>query len=166
MTTYPNLTSNWQACAKWISDCGESLPECIKQKLMSNKLKLQEFAECLRDGTVLCSLLQYLEPSLYIHMSQLSHNSSSLKSLSLKNIQLYLDACKREPFNMKENDLFAAEMLYHLNLEPVIASLSLLSNLKSIGSKSKGGFSFNPMEDANADYMHIYQNGQLIDTGY
>ena len=157
--------SNWLKCAHWLNDC-EALPDIIRQKLNTSQLKFEDFAEAIRDGTCLCRLLEYLAPTgTQIDLSQLNQHCSNIRSLSLKNIQLFLEKCTSSPFNMSENDLFAPEMLYDLNLEPVIVSLSCLSNLRCVQSKSNGGFYVNAMEEDSDEFQQLYNKGQLKDTG-
>ena len=168
-------TTNWKLCALWLNDC-ECLPEYTSLKLKQARLEFDEFAEAIRDGTCLCSLLDYLRPNCIdlskLHTTRVNSTTSTvqqhaplIRSLCLKNIQLYLDTCRGEPFYMNESQLFAPEMLYDLNLEPVVRSLSLLSNLQCVQAKCNGGFYLSPDElTDNTVYDSVYLNAQLQDT--
>ena len=158
------VTSNWKLCAMWLNDC-ECLNECVKQKLIASKLTFDEFAQSLRDGVSICNLLEYLVPSV-LDFEQLNQNVFPIRSLCIKNVELYLNTCKGAPFYLSENDLFAPDMLYDLNMEPVIRSLSILSNLKCVQARCNGGFYLNPddMND-NSVYGQVYLDGQMEDTG-
>jgi len=162
-------TTDWKLCAHWLDDC-ECLPKEISAKLRLKTLEFNEFAEAIRDGTCLCTLLDYLRPNC-IDLAKLqttrvnNAHAPLIKILCLENIQLYLKTCRGEPFFMSESQLFAPEMLYDLNLQPVIRSLSLLSNLSCVQAKCNGGFYLAPDElTDNAIYDSVYLNAQLQDT--
>jgi DNA-directed RNA polymerase len=66
--------------------------------------------------------------------------------LCLKNIRLFLDACKSPLlFNMDESDLFDEHMLYEFDLARVIRALSILSVSKF--GKERGIEGFNLMSE-------------------
>ena len=152
------LTNNdWLTCAKWLNKC-ECLPQAISQRLKANELTLNEFANALRDGEVLCNLVSYLQPGC-IDLSLINRRAQASATLSLNNIRLFLSACKSSNFfNMEESDLFNENMLYNCDLVPVIKALHALS--KSPASREKGGegFELGVESSTSASHDDIYYN--------
>ena len=107
--------NDWLQCAKWLNDC-KCLPYAVQQRFLSNELTLGEFANVLRDGEVICNLANYLIPGS-IDLTQINKRAQMSQMLCLKNIRLFLDACKSPAyFNMDESDLFDAHMVSSLSL--------------------------------------------------
>jgi hypothetical protein len=145
---------DWISCAKWLDSCN-CLPLYLKQRLSSRQLTLSEFAHSLKDGEILCNLVAYLEPDS-IDLSQVNKRAQNSQVLCIKNIELFLDACKSPHFNLTDSHLFDPGMLYDLECLPqVIRALSILSksNLKSSKSnKNPTGFdliSDSPLNNIN-----------------
>ena len=147
-------------CASWLNDC-ECLPDTIKAKLQEKKLTVKEFGECLRNGEVLFNLLEYLVPGA-LDFSELNETSklSPSRTMCIKNIESFLEACKNAPFQMKENDLFDAETLFDLDLGPTINTLYKLSHNKGAMARCNGGFHINSdeMEDYDDQFSNDYED--------
>jgi guanine nucleotide exchange factor VAV len=147
-------------CASWLNDC-ESLPDNLKTHLANNDLKFADFAECLKDGLVLCNLLDYLNPGC-VDFTKLHVQYAYLpRALCIDNIKIFLDACKNA-FEMAESDLFEPEMVYDLDVAPVIRSLSSLSRCKAAQARCNGGFVYDEDNDASPTtgdsiYEEIYK---------
>ena len=123
-----------------------------------NNLKLNEFSCGLRDGVILCNLLNYLSPGS-IDSSQIARRSTQNRSACIKNIRLFLEACKKE-FDLNDQLLFQADMLYDLNVERVFITLSTISKLKQVEQKcNRSGFNI----ESNQHELENYYNIEPID---
>ncbi len=98
---------------------------------------MNEFANSLRDGEVLCNLANQIYPGC-IDLTQINKRSQMSQLLCLNNIRLFLDSCKStQYFCLNESDLFDEHMLYDLvDLACVIRTLSILSNHKQTLKKT------------------------------
>ncbi|CAF0764371.1 unnamed protein product [Brachionus calyciflorus] len=136
-----NSTIDWLECAKWLNNL-DCLPFVLKHKYMTNQLHLNEFASFLRDGEILCNLLNRIIPGC-IDSSQINKKSQMSQLLCLNNIRLFLNVCKSDKyFNMEDSDLFDENMLYDLSdLACVIRTLSSISkNELTIKATNLNGF--------------------------
>ena len=132
--------NDWLLCAKWLIDC-ECLPQILLDRFMTHDLTLGEFANSLRDGEILCNLANVLLPGS-IDTTLINKRAHMSQMLCLKNIRLFLDACKSPLlFNLDESDLFDEHMLYEFDLARVIRALSILSNSKVCAECGIEGFS-------------------------
>jgi hypothetical protein len=136
-------------CAKWLNEC-QLLPS-------AETLDLYKFAECLRDGIVLCNLLEYLSPNS-IEYSRIKKNVHFSRILCIKNIELFIDTCKSKPFNLSEKDLFQPAQLYDFGLKPVIQTLSILSNSDAALFCGIKGFQ---LVEPKVEEEKIYENAFL-----
>lgn len=124
MTSMSNENNDWLQCVKWLMNC-QCLTQILIERFISNDLTLNEFANALRDGEILCNLANFLLPGS-IDVTQINKRAHMSQMLCLKNIRLFLNACKAH-FNLNESDLFDEHMLYELDLSRVIRALSILS---------------------------------------
>lgn len=148
---------SWLECAKWLDSC-LVLTEQLRSRLRMNNLKLNEFSCGLRDGVILCNLLNYLSPGS-IDSSQIARRSTQNRSACIKNIRLFLEACKKE-FDLNDQLLFQADMLYDLNVERVFITLSTISKLKQVELKcNRSGFNI----ESNQNELENYYNIEPID---
>lgn len=91
---------------------------------------LYELGCLLQDGVILCQLSNLLHPHS-INPNEYSQCFQMPQCLCLKNIRLFLQACKTV-FNMKENDLFEPAHLYEMkDLAKVIHTLSQISQTEA-----------------------------------
>jgi guanine nucleotide exchange factor VAV len=158
-----SFNTNWKICAKWLIDC-ESLPKFLSEKLYRNQLTFDEFACSLRDGVILCSLLDYLRPGS-INLSLVNRQTNLGETLSLENIQLFLDTCVNQ-FNMNETDLFPPDVLFDLNMESVFSTLSILSKTDAAAERCNGGLHLISGDDEseNASDLYFQLANNYIDT--
>ena len=146
------MQQSWLECAKWLDACGV-LTETLREQLQKNSLTLTVLAHGLRDGVILCNLIETLcpgstDPTQIVHRTQSRH-------ASVKNIKKFLSACKKE-FQLSDQELFQAEMLYDLYIEHAIRALSTISKLKQVEQKfSRSGFNINSCQNEIEDYYNI-----------
>merc|ERR1712179_858425 len=89
--------------------------------------ELLEFADSLRDGVILCAIVNKMKPGS-VHYQQKVINISHNEFLCKRYIDLFLRAC-RETFHIEEKKLFSWSDLYHLaNFKAVLHTLTVLSN--------------------------------------
>lgn len=114
-------------CARWMDNLN-CLPLILRERLHSNQLQLNEFASSLRDGEILCKMLNMIIPGC-IDSSLINKRAQMSQLLCLNNIRLFLDVCKSpQYFNLPESDLFDEHLLYDLgDFACVIRTLSLIS---------------------------------------
>ncbi len=117
-------------------------------------MTFDEFACSLRDGVVLCTLLDYLRPGS-INLSQVHRQSNLGETLSLENIQLFLDTCRNQ-FNMNETDLFPSDVLFDLNMESVFLTLSILSKTDAAAERCNGGLHLISGDDESETTSELY----------
>jgi guanine nucleotide exchange factor VAV len=116
-------------------------------------LNINEISNGLRDGLVLCNLLKHI--SSLDHSSEINWRAKG-RVACLKNIRMFLENCKKE-FNLTDEDLFQADMLYDLNMECIFNALSKISRIDSVEKKC-GYKGFNVNENELSD---IYENIQV-----
>jgi guanine nucleotide exchange factor VAV len=118
----------WQACAEWLCAL-EVLP--ANHKVMMPDATFQDLAYTLRDGVLLCHIVSSLDVSS-INNTAVNHRPQMAQFLCLKNIRLFLAACKSH-FGVREADLFEPSMLYDFtDFERVLHTLSELSRSSKV----------------------------------
>ncbi|XP_049332703.1 guanine nucleotide exchange factor VAV3b isoform X2 [Astyanax mexicanus] len=141
----------WKQCTLWLIEC-RVLP--ATHRVMADWAQVFDLAQTLRDGVLLCQLLNNLRPDT-INLKQINLRPQMSQFLCLKNIRTFLSACC-ETFNMKKNELFDAFDLFDVrDFEKVIDTLSKLSHT-SIALQS--GIRPFPTEESveNEDiYIHL-----------
>lgn len=141
MSYQTNSNNDWIECVKWLNNL-DILPIVLRQKFLTNQLKLNEFASFLRDGEFLCNLVNQIVPGC-IDSTFINKRAQMSQILCLNNIRLFLAACKSERyFGMTNSDLFDEHMLYDLvDFACVIRTLSILSkNELTVKSTNINGF--------------------------
>ncbi|XP_071948416.1 guanine nucleotide exchange factor VAV2-like isoform X2 [Antedon mediterranea] len=117
------MTEPWKVCRDWLIDC----------KVIQNGNRLTQFnaeifdlAQLLRDGVVLCQLLNMIKPGT-VDLRSISIRPQMFKFSCTKNINVFLQACATT-FKLSQSQLFAADSLYDVSdFEAVIRTLSYLS---------------------------------------
>jgi len=105
---------DWLMCAKWLNSC-KCLPPKLQQKLLTDDLTLNQFANALRDGEILCNLANYLIPDS-IDVTKINRRARASQTLCIMNIRLFLDACSSpDIFNIDKRDLFDEYMVANIN---------------------------------------------------
>lgn len=113
---------DWKNARQWIISTGISM----ENKSMQYSEELLDFAESLRDGIILCAIVNKLKPGCVQYRMKVN-NPDHHEFLCLRNIGLFLRACV-DVFHLSEKNLFEDIDLYHLtNFKAVVNTLSLLS---------------------------------------
>ncbi|XP_072525083.1 guanine nucleotide exchange factor VAV3b isoform X2 [Salminus brasiliensis] len=146
----------WKQCTLWLIDC-RVLPS--NHRVMEDWAQVFDLAQTLRDGVLLCQLLNNLRANT-INLQQINLRPQMSQFLCLKNIRTFLTACC-DTFGMKKSELFEAFDLFDVrDFGKVIDTLSKLSHT-SIALQS--GIRPFPREESveNEDiYIHL---ADLID---
>ncbi|KAG7222599.1 hypothetical protein INR49_008301 [Caranx melampygus] len=97
---------------------GFNLPKCPQ---------VCDLAQALRDGVLLCQLLNNLLPQA-VNLREINLRPQMSQFLCLKNIRTFLGVCQ-ERFNLKKSELFEAFDLFDVrDFAKVIDTLSILSH--------------------------------------
>ncbi|XP_052868807.1 protein vav isoform X1 [Anopheles cruzii] len=139
-STSPNEL--WRECAAWLTRC-EIIPKDHRANHPASDIKV--LANILRDGVLLCNLIQFLDPTSF-DRKDFNRKPQMAHFLCIQNIKLFLEACKTN-FNLKEPELFDPSMLYDLtNFHRVLLTLSKLSTSRKVQTSQKiSGFIPVPM---------------------
>ncbi|XP_058061697.1 protein vav [Anopheles bellator] len=150
MTTTPVRTTSgststnelWRECAAWLTRC-EIIPKDHRANHPDSDIKV--LANILRDGVLLCNLIQFLDPTSF-DRKDFNRKPQMAHFLCIQNIKLFLEACKTN-FNLKEPELFDPSMLYDLtNFHRVLLTLSKLSTSRKVQNSQRiSGFIPVPM---------------------
>nr|CAD7403708.1 unnamed protein product [Timema cristinae] len=126
-------TSNesWKDCVEWLTRC-----DVLRRDHKTNwpEASVVDLANTLRDGVLLCNLLNILDPGC-IDLKDVNQKPQLAQFLCLRNIKTFLQTC-HDIFGLKENDLFEPSMLFELNdFFKVLNTLSKLSNCVKVQRK-------------------------------
>ncbi|XP_003379910.1 protein vav-1 [Trichinella spiralis] len=117
-------TELWRQCAAWFSRCGV-LDE--NRRALYPKATLLDFAQALRDGVLLCQLVNRLHKDS-IDMNVVNLRPQLSQFLCSKNIWLFLNACQNV-FGLNSEDICESADIYKAaNFGKVLQTLSKLSN--------------------------------------
>ncbi|KAM4606741.1 guanine nucleotide exchange factor VAV3 [Polymixia lowei] len=141
----------WRQCALWLINC-KVLPE--NHRVTWESAQVFDLAQTLRDGVLLCQLLNNLRPQS-INLKEINLRPQMSQFLCLKNIRTFLAACS-EMFSMKKSELFEAFDLFDVrDFGKVMDTLSKLSH--TAVAQQNGIRSF-PTEESVEDediYNHL-----------
>ncbi|XP_062376631.1 guanine nucleotide exchange factor VAV3-like isoform X2 [Sardina pilchardus] len=141
----------WRQCASWLIHC-KVLPPT--HRVTWESAQVFDLAQTLRDGVLLCQLLNNLRPQS-INLKEINLRPQMSQFLCLKNIRTFLIACS-EIFGMKKSDLFEAFDLFDVrDFGKVIDTLSKLSHTSIAQQTAIRPF---PTEDSVEDeeiYNHL-----------
>ncbi|KAJ8384667.1 hypothetical protein AAFF_G00199990 [Aldrovandia affinis] len=113
----------WRQCAAWLIQC-RVLPE--NHRVTWETAQVCDLAHALRDGVLLCQLLNNLLPQS-INLKDINLRPQMSQFLCLKNIRTFLSTCQ-DRFRMKKSELFEAFDLFDVrDFGKVIDTLSSLS---------------------------------------
>ncbi|XP_008314858.1 proto-oncogene vav isoform X2 [Cynoglossus semilaevis] len=113
----------WRQCALWLIDC-RVLPE--NHRVTWEGAQVCDLAQALRDGVLLCQLLNNLLPQA-VNLREINLRPQMSQFLCLKNIRTFLGVCQ-ERFQLKKSELFEAFDLFDVrDFGKVIDTLSILS---------------------------------------
>lgn len=148
----------WRQCVSWLIEC-RVLPETHRVTWPS--AQVCELAHALRDGVLLCQLLNNLLPHV-VNLRLINLRPQMSQFLCLKNIRVFLGVCQ-ESFLLRKNQLFEAFDLFDVrDFGKVIETLSILSHSPIATGR---GFQPFPMDGCIAD-DDIYNglSDQMDDT--
>ncbi|KAM9416639.1 guanine nucleotide exchange factor VAV3-like [Salvelinus alpinus] len=97
----------WRQCALWLINCKMLPPD---HRVTWESAQVFDLAQTLRDGVLLCQLLNNLRPQS-INLKEINLRPQMSQFLCLKNIRTFLAACC-ETFGMKRTELFEAFDLF------------------------------------------------------
>ncbi|CAB1344171.1 unnamed protein product, partial [Coregonus sp. 'balchen'] len=97
----------WRHCAVWLIEC-RVLPE--SHRVTWDSAQVCELAQALRDGVLLCQLLNNLLPHA-VNLREINLRPQMSQFLCLKNIRTFLGVCQ-EKFHLKKTELFEAFDLF------------------------------------------------------
>ncbi|XP_075414948.1 guanine nucleotide exchange factor VAV3 [Tenrec ecaudatus] len=113
----------WKQCAQWLIHC-KVLP--ANHRVTWDSAQVFDLAQTLRDGVLLCQLLNNLRPHA-LNLKEINLRPQMSQFLCLKNIRTFLTACC-ETFGMRKSELFEAFDLFDVrDFGKVIETLSRLS---------------------------------------
>lgn len=143
----------WRECASWMIRHQVLLPD---HRVTWSTAQVIDFASILRDGVLLCQLLNKLVPGC-IDLKEISLRPQMSQFLCLKNIRTFLQTCQNV-FDISPSDLFEPLMLFdYADFGKVLHTLSLLSKTSKAESAGVRGF---PSCTKPHDYYNddIYRN--------
>lgn len=97
----------WKQCAQWLIHC-KVLP--ANHRVTWDSAQVFDLAQTLRDGVLLCQLLNNLRAHS-INLKEINLRPQMSQFLCLKNIRTFLSACC-ETFGMRKSELFEAFDLF------------------------------------------------------
>uniref|UniRef100_A0A3B4XWQ7 Osteoclast-stimulating factor 1 n=1 Tax=Seriola lalandi dorsalis TaxID=1841481 RepID=A0A3B4XWQ7_SERLL len=97
----------WRQCAMWLIDC-RVLPE--NHRVTWEGAQVCDLAQALRDGVLLCQLLNNLLPQA-VNLREINLRPQMSQFLCLKNIRTFLGV-SQERFHLKKSELFEAFDLF------------------------------------------------------
>lgn len=140
----------WRDCVKWLVSCGLVPPDHEMTKESAEPVTLATY---LRDGVVICQLLNTINPGC-IDMKEVNLRPQLSQFLSIKNIRVFLASCQIT-FELKPEDIFDPYMLFDCSdFGRVIRTLSILSRSDKVSLIDLEGFSAEQVEPAeNYSYL-------------
>ncbi|CAH2222200.1 proto-oncogene vav isoform X2 [Pelobates cultripes] len=97
----------WQHCARWLIQCRVLPPN---HRVTLDTAQVCDLAQALRDGVLLCQLLNNLIPHA-VNLREINVRPQMSQFLCLKNIRTFLSTCT-ETFGLRRADLFEAFDLF------------------------------------------------------
>uniref|UniRef100_G1LLQ4 Proto-oncogene vav n=1 Tax=Ailuropoda melanoleuca TaxID=9646 RepID=G1LLQ4_AILME len=149
----------WRQCTHWLIQCRVLPPS---HRVTWDGAQVCELAQALRDGVLLCQLLNNLLPHA-INLREVNLRPQMSQFLCLKNIRTFLSTCC-EKFGLKRSELFEAFDLFDVqDFGKVIYTLSALSWTPI--AQNKGIMPF-PTEEESVGDEDIYSglSDQIDDT--
>ncbi|KAL3242747.1 hypothetical protein MRX96_002513 [Rhipicephalus microplus] len=142
----------WRDCANWLIRC-QALPS--DHRVTWANAQLIDLANTLRDGVLLCQLLNKLQPGC-VDLKEMSLRPQMSQFLCLKNIRTFLQTCKNV-FNLSNSDLFEPNMLFEYgDFRKVLHTLAVLSRSPKAEESGVRGFS------DKSSTSHDYYNDEVF----
>ncbi|XP_034559262.1 guanine nucleotide exchange factor VAV3-like [Notolabrus celidotus] len=146
----------WRQCAVWLISC-KVLP--ANHRVTADSAQVFDLAQTLRDGVLMCQLLNNLRPHT-INLKEINLRPQMSQFLCLKNIRTFLTCCC-DVFGIKKSDLFEAFDLF--DVRDFGKVMDTLSKLSYTTIAQQRGFKPFPTEESLKD-EDIYNNLEdLID---
>ncbi|GAB6033077.1 hypothetical protein CHUAL_012691 [Chamberlinius hualienensis] len=145
----------WKECADWLVRCNV-LP--VDHRVRSRTAQVIDLANTLRDGVLLCHLLNNLIPGC-VDLKEINLRPQMSQFLCVKNIRAFLQSCQKV-FELKPVDLFDPHMLFDFtDFGRVLRTLSKLSNSsKALSSGTRGFPSYGRTPEHDYYNDDIYRN--------
>lgn len=138
----------WRDCANWLIRCQALPPD---HRVTWDRAQLIDLANTLRDGVLLCQLLNKLLPGC-VDLKEMSLRPQMSQFLCLKNIRTFLQTCKNV-FSLNTTDLFEPHMLFEYgDFKRVLHTLSVLS--RSPKAEASGVRGFSDKSSSSHDYYN------------
>ncbi|XP_045542669.1 protein vav isoform X1 [Papilio machaon] len=145
----------WRECASWLTRCGLLRPD---HKANWETSTIHDLAYTLRDGVLLCNLLNVLHPGC-IDMKDVNQRPQMAQFLCMRNIKVFLRTC-HEVFELRETDLFDPSMLFDLsNFHRVLCTLAKLSQCPKSLAKNVKPFSAHRTQSEEDIYKDLQSVG-------
>ncbi|XP_052355364.1 guanine nucleotide exchange factor VAV3-like isoform X1 [Oncorhynchus keta] len=145
---------NWRQCALWLINCKVLPPD---HRVTWESAQVFDLAQTLRDGVLLCQLLNNLRPQS-INLKEINLRPQMSQFLCLRNIRTFLAACC-ETFGMKKTELFEAFDLF--DVRDFGKVMDTLSKLSSTTISEQTGIKPFPSEESLEEDEDIYSH--LVD---
>ncbi|KOX79098.1 Protein vav [Melipona quadrifasciata] len=153
--------SGWHECVKWLTRCGALRAD---HKANWPEATAVDLAYTLRDGVLLCNLLNTVDPGC-IDMKDVNQKPQMAQFLCLRNIKVFLSACSTT-FGLTDSELFEPSMLFDLSdFLRVLRTLSVLSNCPRLRRKGILGFSIGHGRSQEDIYKDLQSAGAGPTTG-
>lgn len=148
--------SDWKECLDWIV----RLDFLDRDEPLSRvNVQIHDFAQFLRDGVILCRLLNALAPGV-IDQREFSQRPQMSQFLCGKNIRVFLKKCYEE-FKLASDDLFDIPELFDLkDFARVVRTLAILSNTPLALQSGNVGFQV----ESHQDYGTLKSVPELVDN--
>ncbi|WAR31167.1 VAV-like protein [Mya arenaria] len=155
------MADEWRQCVDWLIEC-RILP--VDHKAKQDDAQAFDLAQTLRDGVLLCHLLNSLKP-YSVDSKDFSPRPQLSQFLCLKNIRAFLSACEKM-FRIDSRDLFEPLDLFEVkNFRKVLHTLSKLSKTDIVQKKGIRGFPPNDQNDEVEEDIYGNLSNMAIDHG-
>ncbi|KAG7273978.1 hypothetical protein CRUP_002086 [Coryphaenoides rupestris] len=137
----------WRQCALWLISCNV-LP--VNHRVTAASAQVFDLAQTLRDGVLLCQLLNNLRAHT-INLKEINLRPQMSQFMCLKNIRTFLSSCC-EVFGMNKYDLFDAFDLFDVRDfgKESLNEEDIYNNLEDLMDK-------NAPDDEEDQYAEIYK---------
>uniref|UniRef100_A0A8C9YTE4 Vav 3 guanine nucleotide exchange factor b n=1 Tax=Sander lucioperca TaxID=283035 RepID=A0A8C9YTE4_SANLU len=148
----------WRQCAMWLISCKVLPPN---HRVTADTTQVFDLAQTLRDGVLLCQLLNNLRPHT-INLKEINLRPQMSQFLCLKNIRTFLTSCC-EVFGMKKSDLFEAFDLFDVRDFGKVTHISIFLHCSDVLVRNNRGKLVtqtskieNAIEDEDDLYAAVY----------